>query len=162
MSEQQTKPQEAGFRLRGHFYPSVTNELLTDAPLIELVCGITSHEWRSRYIDELEKTLEAQEAGKTLENPDEIVSLGSIAIAISREHPSWSRSKVAAFIEGLDWEELEAVNPVEEETKQIPLADGTPGETSTSQSSETSNSGSEPPSETSEIPQTSGLSTSPT
>jgi hypothetical protein len=159
MSETQPKTEEAGFRLRGRFYPSVTNERLTDAPLLELVCGIPSHEWRRRYIDEIERTLEA--SGE-VENPDEIVSLGCIALAISRENPKWSRSRVAEFVAGLDWEELETVNPVEEETKTSPPADGTPGEKTTSQSSKTSSSDSDAPSETSETQPISGALTSAT
>lgn len=175
------KPQEAGYRIRGTFYPVPTSRRLTDAALIEQLTGLTVQEYVRRaraQIDEANEATkrfqEAREHGDVpddaeMEMPefDELVSLAGIGIAVSRVHPGWSRTRVNDFVASLENDEIEFVGGDTEDDEDADEGDdGPPAPTETdsktgSTSPPPSKSGSEARSNGSETPQTSGTTTSP-
>jgi hypothetical protein len=175
------KPQEAGYRIRGTFYPVPTSRRLADAALIEQLTGLTVQEYVRRaraQIDEAEEAKrrfeEAREHGELPENAemempefDELVSLAGIGIAVSRVHPGWSRTRVHDFVASLENDEIEFVGgDTDDEEDAGESDDGPPAPTETdSKRGSTSppplKSDTEARSNGSETPQTSGQSTSP-
>jgi len=172
------KPQEAGYRIRGTFYPVPTSRRLTDAALIEQLTGLTVQEYVRRARAQIEEAQAAaerfEEARRSGELPedaemeipefDELVSLAGIGIAVSRVHPNWSRTRINDFVSSLENDEIEFVGggTDEKEGEERPPAltetSSNPGSTSPPPSK----SGSEPSSNGSETLQTSGQPTSPT
>lgn len=174
------KPQEAGYRIRGTFYPVPTSRRLTDAALIEQLTGLTVQEYVRRaraQIDEANEAAqrfqEAREHGDLPEDAemeipefDELVSLAGIGIAVSRVHPGWSRTRVHDFVASLENDEIDFVGGATDDDQDEADEDRPPAQTETdskpgSTSPPPSRSGSEGRSNGSEIQPTSGRSTSP-
>lgn len=138
---------EPGFRLRNRFYPYPTSRKTTDAALLEQVTGLTAQQWTQRYLDSFD-----------LEEDDELVSAGVLAVAISRVHPTWARARIVEFMAGIDWDEVEPVgDKVEEDDFRPPAETATEtGEPSTEPSSQASRPGLAAVSSESETQESSG------
>lgn len=175
------KPQEAGYRIRGTFYPVPTSRRLTDAALIEQLTGLTVQEYVRRARAQIEEAnegarrfQEAREHGDLPEDAemeipefDELVSLAGIGIAVSRVHPGWSRTRVHDFVASLENDEIDFVGGAADDDEDAEAdEDRPPAPTETDSkagltSPPPSKSGSEIRSNGSETPRTSGQSTSP-
>lgn len=173
------RPQEAGYRIRGTFYPVPTSRRLTDAALIEQLTGLTVQEYVRRaraQIDEAREAAkrfqEARERGDLTEDAemeipefDELVSLAGIGMAVSRVHPGWSRTRVHDFVASLENDEIEFVGGDPDDEDLDEGDDGPPAQTETDSkpglTSPPPLRSAESPSDESETPQTSGTRPSP-
>lgn len=174
------KPQEAGYRIRGTFYPVPTSRRLTDAALIEQLTGLTVQEYVRRARAQIEEAKEAaqrfqdarehgdlpEDAEMEIPEFDELVSLAGIGIAVSRVHPGWSRTRVHDFVASLENDEIDFVGGADEDEDGEADEERPPAETETDSNPGLTSppplrSGSETHSSGMETPQTSGQSTSP-
>lgn len=146
-------------KIKGRTYEYPTSSKLGDAALIERLTDLTHAEWRRRYRDSLQAVLD----NDTTVEEDSAISIGIVAMAVARANQRWSRSQVAEFVNGLDWDDVE-FEPGESDD---PLAGGvetapTPTAPSGSASAEPSKSDSDTGSNASTTQPTSGTATSPT
>lgn len=127
--------QKAGVRILDRFYPFVDQFRHGDPILIHEVTGLGWDE----FSDMLSKA--SDESGRGV-NP--IVQTALIAVAIQREHQTWSRREVSEFIRNLDLgdEQYVAGDPIEEGDALPPAESGV----SSSSSDETSPPSPESPS----------------
>jgi hypothetical protein len=173
------RPQEAGYRIRGTFYPIPTTRRLTDAALIEQLTGLNVQEYvrraRAQITEAQEATKrfrEARERGELPEDAemeipefDELVSLAGIGMAVSRVHPTWNRTRVHDFLASLENDEIEFVGGDTDDENEDEGDDGPPAQTETDSkrglTSPPQLRSAESPSDESETQQTSGTTTSP-
>jgi hypothetical protein len=101
------------FKIRGVEYEQAATTRLGDPALIEALTGLKHSEWRRRYVASLQAVLDQQEAIERGEEPegdydeDALVTQGILGMAIARKHPTWSRSKIVEFVNGISYEEIE-------------------------------------------------------
>lgn len=141
-------------RIQGKDYGYPTSSKLGDAALIEELTGLVHAKWRARYAESLAAALEDPD------NPEEdsAVSVGIVAMAVSRQNPRWPRGRIVEFVNNLDWENIEFIPGTDEGD------DGPPAQTTANGngSASPSNSDSDTDSNESSNPATSGPATSPT
>ncbi len=148
--------EQPSIKIKGRTYTYPGSSKLGDAALIEQLTGLTHAEWRRRYRAGLEAVVSDDE---TFEE-DSAISVGIVAMAVARENPTWSRSRVVEFVSGLDWDEVEFepgdVGPPESE------AGKETGSPNGNEHAEPSSPGSGTGSSESTTPPSSGTATSPT
>lgn len=126
--------EKPGVRIGGRFYPFVEQFKHGDPILIHEVTGL---DWDS-FSDMLAKAGDGRSV-----NP--IVQTALIAVAIQREHPTWSRREVSDFLRDIDLGSEEYVGTGGKEDEEAVLPPSESGETSSS-SDETSPPSPESPS----------------
>lgn len=156
--------EEPKLRIRGKLYTYPTSSKLGDAALIEQLTGLKHKDWRKRYVDSIIAAIESgdepDEAVNAVEE-DSAVTIGIVAIAVSRGNPRWSRSQIVEFVSDLDFDEVEIEGGDASPPSEEPTTDEAISKNGI-EPAETSSSDSDSASKTSTTPPTSGPSTSPT
>lgn len=99
---------DAGFEIKGRFYPFVESFRLGDPVLVERLTGLEWHEWIERLPDGDDPTADGDLS-------DPLVMLGMVGVAIWQGNPSWARDKVARYVERLNMEDVEATGDDQED-----------------------------------------------
>lgn len=87
--------QEAGFEIRGRFYPMPDAFRLCDPVLVSEVTGMNFNDFAEAIDDEDRRE-------------DPVILVGLVAVAIWQQHRTWPRAKVVKFLQQVNVEELEA------------------------------------------------------
>ena len=90
---------EAGYQIRNKFYPFPSSFRLLDSVLIRDLTGMSWDEFINGMPDDDDPEAIA----------DPTVMVGLIGVAIWQTNPTWPRTKVARFVQGITMEEVEAV-----------------------------------------------------
>lgn len=98
-----------GFDLDGRFYPFADNHTMGDAVLINLLTGMDGEEY-AELLAEASAEMDEIAAAREADGPQPIsvaakdarVMLGLVGIAFWRGHPSWSVTRVARHVQGMD------------------------------------------------------------
>jgi hypothetical protein len=125
---------EPAYLIRGTRYPIVEKFRLGDPAL---VCQVTGLKWNEFF-----ELLANADDGEL----DPRVQTAMIAVAVARVHRGWSRDKVVAFCEQLEFEDAELETPQEdeEEPDPTPPAAQNGAESSSSTSPKPANGSAEP------------------
>jgi len=118
---------EAGYQIRNKFYPFPSSFRLLDSVLIRELTGMSWEEFINGMPDDDDPDAVA----------DPTVMSGLIGVAIWQANPTWQRSKVARFVQGITMDEVEAVGMEADEEEAAEGDASPPAVTETSEAGET-------------------------
>lgn len=130
---------DAGFEIKGTFFPQPVSFRLMDTILVHDVTGMK--------MDEFSKGLEE-------ESWDERSIVGLVAVAVSQKNRTWGRQRVLDYLNDINWDDLTPIGieqeanggPPVEEAQETPLGQvksDEPSQTSESEQDSTSESSSQ-------------------
>lgn len=108
---------EAGYQIRNKFYAFPASFRLLDSVLIRELTGMA---W-AEFINAMPEDDDPDAVG------DPAVMVGLIGVAIWQQNPTWPRSKVSKFVQGISMEEVEAIG-MDVDDDEVAEADASPPE----------------------------------
>lgn len=114
MSEDNGNTPRPGFHIGGRFYPAPTSFRLGDPVLVTELTGMTWEEFIGKLDDEEE---------------DPALMLGIVGVAVWQQHPTWKRDKAVAFVQAVQFDQIEAVGAEAEDDAGPPAESGEPTST---------------------------------